>query len=334
MPRICHFDNLQQAFLRAVRGKALRPEVIEWRRDVDERLLQMGRELMDGTFEFGRYRFFTIRDPKPRVICAASFDERVAFHAMMRICHPVFDGYQVDGSHASRVGRGVDGALAQLRRHARRYRWFAKLDMRKYFDSISHEVLLGQLVRLFKDKVLLGHFRRLVATYGASAGCGLPIGNLTSQYFANHYLAVADHYAKEQMRVPALLRYMDDVLLFDDDKTRMLDLVMRYVGYVGRELRLDVHEPVVNATRCGVPYIGYVVDGREVRLNGRSRRRYRSKMRRLNEAYTVGEIDDLEASTRAVCLGAFVDRATNGLSFKRAVARQSSQAATPKRGPT
>ena len=214
MPRIASLENLHEAFLRAARGKACKRAVIDFRSRLDEHLKEMSRQLLDGTFQFGRYHFFTVCDPKRRTICAASFPERVAFHAMMRICHPVFDDFQIYDSYASRIGKGTYKALERARHFSRCYQWFAKLDVCKYFDSISHEVLLGQLCRLIKDSQLLLYFRDLLATYEVEEGRGLPIGNLTSQYFANHYLAVADHYAKEQLKVPAMVRYMDDLLLF------------------------------------------------------------------------------------------------------------------------
>ena len=199
MPRIASLDNLHEAFLRAARGKGGKMAVVDFRNHLDKNLLCIQRQLLDGTFHFGQYHFFTIYDPKRRVICAASFPERVVFHAMMRICHPIFDQYQVFDSYASRIGKGTYKALDRARRFANNYEWFAKIDARKYFDSISHEVLLAQLSRLFKDAQLLIFFRNLLDTYAVQPGCGLPIGNLTSQYFANHYLSVADHYIKEKI---------------------------------------------------------------------------------------------------------------------------------------
>ena len=246
MPRIASLDNLHEAFLRAARGKQGKMAVAGFRSQLDQNLLAMQQQLLDGTFRFGRYHFFVVHDPKRRVICAASFPERVAFHAMMRICHPVLDSYQVFDSYASRLGKGTYKALERAQQFARRYEWFAKIDVCKYFDSISHDVLLAQLARLFKDPQLLIYFRDLLDTYQASEGRGLPIGNLTSQYFANHYLAVADHYLKEQLRVPAMVRYMDDVLLLADDHRELMGWVEDYSGLLHHHLLLDVHPPVVN----------------------------------------------------------------------------------------
>lgn len=309
MERIVHFENLREAFLRAVRGKAMKGEAQRFRANLDEELDKIRRALADGSYDFARYRFFTIYDPKQRLICAAPFAERVAFHAMMRICHPVFDNYQIYDSYASRKDKGVYKALERASCFSRRYKWFAKLDVCKYFDSIDHGVLMGQLAALFKDKLLLQHFRRLLDSYHTASGKGLPIGNLPSQYFANHYLATADHYAKEQLRLPGLIRYMDDILLFGNDKDALLCAVHAYREYVGRELRLDFHPVVLNRTESGIPFLGYVVYPYKLRLNGRSRRRFGHKMQQLQQQMNDGMMGEDVFAAHATALLAFVEKA-------------------------
>ncbi len=309
MSRITHLENLYEAFLRAAKGKSSKQTVIAFRNRLDENLQEMSRQLQDGEFRFGQYHFFTIYDPKRRIICAASFPERVAFHAIMRICHPVFDDYQIFDSYASRIGKGTYKALERAKTFARQYKWFAKLDVRKYFDSISHEVLLSQLCRLFKDKQLLLYFRDLLDSYETDEGRGLPIGNLTSQYFANHYLSVADHYIKEQLRVSAMVRYMDDVLLFDNDKNQMKLHVKSVTEFVKNQLRLELHDPIINATRYGIPFLGYVVYPDCLRLNARSRKRFQCKMNKLNYMIQNGIISQQLYAERATCLFAFIRKA-------------------------
>ena len=307
--RMACLENLHEAFLRAAKGKSGKLAVKEFRRHLDENLWEMSRQLLDGTFKFGQYHFFTVYDPKKRIICAASFPERVAFHAMMRICHPVFDEFQIFDSYASRIGKGTYKALERAQFFAHRYQWFAKLDICKYFDSIDHKVMLRQLTRLFKDPQLLIFFRNLLDSYETSDGRGLPIGNLTSQYFANHYLAVCDHYLKEQLHVKAMVRYMDDILVFADDRQQLLSQINRARQFVGSELHLELHEPAVNRTCFGIPFLGYVVFPYGLRLNQRSRRRFCKKMDRLNESFLLNKIDEREYSIRASCLHAFIKKA-------------------------
>ena len=237
----------------------------------------------------------------------------------MRICHPVFDDFQVNDSYASRLGKGTYAALQRTKDDCRRYRWFAKIDIRKYFDSIHHQVLLNQLCRLFKDRILLGYFDQLIRGYEVEEGRGLPIGNLTSQYFANHYLALADHFAREQLHQHAMVRYMDDILLFDNDRQRLKQNLLLLAEYIRVELKLDIHAPVINQSRLGIPYLGYVVYADRMRLNERSRRRFVHKMAYLSYALNTGLIHEREYAERATCLMAFIDKADT-LHLKRRLA--------------
>ena len=309
MERIASLENLHEAFLRASRGKSGKKSVVVFREHLDDNLLAIQQQLLNGRYEVGNYHFFTIHDPKKRTICAASFPDRVVFHALMRICHPVFDNYQIFDSYASRQGKGTYKAIERAQQFCRRYQWFAKLDVCKYFDSIHHDVLRQQLCRLFKDSQLLFMFDRILASYSVSEKRGLPIGNLTSQYFANHYLALADHYAKEQLHVGAMVRYMDDILLFSNSLYELKHQINHLSRYVKDSLRLDLHIPIVNRTTFGVPFLGYTVRGTHLRLCLRSRRRFVSKMRGLSRMVNDGSISELEFTTRATCLFAFIEKA-------------------------
>lgn len=311
MPLIADKANLHEAFLRAARGKSGKRAVIDFRLHLDERLTDMRQQLLDGSYRFGDYHFFTIYDPKKRIICAAPFPERVAFHAMMRICHPVFDNYQIYDSYASRIGKGTYKALERSRQYCRQYQCFAKLDVCKYFDSIHHQILIHQLCRLFKDHQLLLYFQELLGSYETTPDRGLPIGNLTSQYFANHYLSSADHQAKEKSGTPAMVRYMDDVLLFDNDKENLSRQVRLYSAYVEEELRLSLHEPIINKVCHGVPFLGYVVYPDGMRLNERSRKRFRERIAVMDTAYWMGIMNERESACRSQCLFAFIDKADN-----------------------
>ncbi|MBQ7690728.1 MAG: group II intron reverse transcriptase domain-containing protein [Muribaculaceae bacterium] len=307
--RIAQTANLQEAFLRAARGKGCTQAVLRFRDNLHPELEAIASELLDGSYRFGPYRFFIVFDPKRRMICAAPFRDRVTMHAMMRICHPVLDAYQTADSYASRVGRGTYAALERARRLAQRYQWWAKLDVCKYFDSIDHGVLMRQLCRLFKDGVLLRLWADQLDGYHTTPGRGLPIGNLTSQYFANHYLALADHHARERLHVPGMVRYMDDVLLFDSDRHRLNDLVARYSAYATHELALEMHDPVINSSNQGIPFLGYVVRPSGLRLNARSRKRFITKMARWAAWLRQGLVSEQEYVNHVTCLMAFVDKA-------------------------
>lgn len=199
-------DNLQLAFYKAAKGKHDRHEVILFRKALDDNLSLLRRQLIQRCPDVGHYRFFQVRDPKPRRICAASFPERVLHHAIMNICDPVLERYAIHDSYACRKGKGTIRALERARIFSRRNGWYLKLDIRRYFDSVDQKIMLNLLRRKFKDQKLLHLFEQLLDTYQTEPGKGLPIGNLISQHLANFYLGFFDHWIKESLRVRCYLR--------------------------------------------------------------------------------------------------------------------------------
>lgn len=307
-------ENLRLAFWKARRGKDARPEVAEFRRGLDRRLHALREELLTGEVTVGNYRYFSVFEPKERLICAAAFRERVLHHAVMNVCHGWFERFQVFDSYATRPGKGQYAALDRARGFTRCYPWFCKLDVRKFFDSVPHERLLALLERRFKDRVLLRVFRRVVESYAATPGRGLPIGNLTSQYFANFYLAHADHHLQERLGVPAYVRYMDDMLLFHDSREELTRLVRRFSSYIDVELDLRLKPAVLNATRFGVPFLGYVLFPGEARLNRGSKKRFTRKLKEYALLLEGGEWTEGEYARHVEPLVAFTRYArANGL---------------------
>lgn len=277
--QVADMDNLLLAFYKAQRGKACKMEVARYREHLQDNLLQMQERLLSGNVQVGRYHTFKIFDPKERQICAASFDERVLHHALINVCHKYFDRHLIYDTYATRIGKGTYAALDKAHRVMPRYKYVAKLDVRKYFYSIDHDVLKRQLGRLFKDSLLLSAFYGIIDTYYCEQeGKGLPIGNLTSQYLANHYLSDYDHYVKERLRVPVYIRYMDDMLLFGNDRTALNEQVASVRDYLSEYLQLTIKPPQVVATGQGVSFLGYRLQGHRIGLNSRSRNRFARKM--------------------------------------------------------
>ncbi len=208
-------ENLAAAFYRVKRGKGGQAAVRAFAADYPARMEALRAALAAGTFRFGTYHFFKVFDPKERVIAAAALEERIVHHALIAVCGERLEKGLVDHTYACRKGKGQLKAVAHARRCASRHPWCLKLDIRRYFDSIDHAVLLAQLRRKIKDTRVLALFAQLIASYETAPGKGLPIGNLTSQYFANLYLDPFDR------RVTAsgafsYARYMDDMVVFGD----------------------------------------------------------------------------------------------------------------------
>ncbi|HCS77897.1 MAG TPA: hypothetical protein DIW05_09500, partial [Syntrophaceae bacterium] len=145
--QIADRDNIRLAFLKAARGKQARRDVIDFRADFEENIKKLHAQLEERNPDIGHYRYFQVFDPKKRLICAASFPERVLHHAIMNVCEPVLESYAIDDSYACRKGKGGQKAILRAKEFAGRFDWFLKLDIRKYFDSIDHAILFAALVR-------------------------------------------------------------------------------------------------------------------------------------------------------------------------------------------
>jgi RNA-directed DNA polymerase len=278
MEKIATLDNLYLAFKKARRGKQTKAEVKEFMENFEANIAWMRQEILDGSIAIGEYRYFKIRDPKERVISAAPFRERVLQHAIMNICHDYFDRTLIDTTYATRKGKGLYAALDKAVEAASHYEYLVKLDYRKHFDSIDHEVLKQRLRRMFKDQALLTLFDRIIDSYSVAEGKGLPIGNLTSQYFANLYLSDLDHMVKEQWKAPIYIRYMDDILLAGNDKEALKRCVNLMVDYSAQELKLTLKPPVFRKSAVGQVFLGYRILPYHCKLSGRSKKRFRSKL--------------------------------------------------------
>ena len=233
IPEIAAYENLYLAFYKAAKTKRTLSEVVDFEATLDVNLRQLQKQILSANLEVGNYHYFKIYDPKERIICAAAFPERVLHHAIMNICHPYFERQLIYSTYATRIGKGTYAALDKAKVYVKKYDFYAKLDVRKYFDNISHQVLIELLNRILKDKTLLKIFENILSSYSTVEGCGIPIGNLTSQYFANYYLSPADHFAKEILKIPGYVRYMDDILLFENDKTLLKEKLNLFENFVG-----------------------------------------------------------------------------------------------------
>lgn len=300
-------ENLELAFWRAQRGKSDRGDVIGFRENLEEELSSLAHDIEDGTVAVGDYHYFTINDPKKRTICAASFRERVLHHAIMAVCDAEFERYQIYDSYASRKEKGEDACLKRTQEFCGKYGWFLKLDIHKFFDSVNHGILMNLLDRRFKDPQLLYLFSRIIDSYETTSNCGLPIGNLTSQYFANLYLGLMDHLIKDRWKIPGYVRYMDDFILFADTREELTVRLPELASFLDSELRLELNPVVLNRSSAGIPYLSYRVYSEHLWLSLKARRRFRKKIRMANQQ---------ENQESALPLLAFIGRADD-LAFRK-----------------
>lgn len=313
--------NLEYAYYKARKGKIFKKDVRVFSQNLLENLTLLRDQMLSGEIRPGGYQYFTIYDKKPRTICAAPFRDRVLHHALMGVCNPIFEGHQIYDSYASRRGKGTFSALDRASLYTRRYDWYFKMDIRKYFDSINHDILKGQLRRLFKDKLLLRVLDSIIDSYETASGSGVPIGNLTSQYFANHYLASVDHFARETLHVLGYIRYMDDMVLWSNDRTRLLDAGNRLIEYIEGTLALHVKPFCFNRSSLGLPCLGFVVYPNKIRLDRQGKRRYCAGIASAYKEMVTGELTQEHFSARVTSLSAHTEHA-DACGFRRQVLQE------------
>jgi RNA-directed DNA polymerase len=310
-PQIATRENLLRAFHKAARGKRERSAVQRFRLSLETNIQQLRREIETESYQLGAAERFVIHDPKRREIYAAHFPERVLQHAVMNLCEPVLERRQSGNSHACRTGKGQYTAVQKACEAARRYPWFLKFDIRKYFDSIGHACLLGQLQRVFKDPALLRFWERLLASYHTSPGRGLPIGSLTSQHLANFHLTGLDQFARNAKPCLAYVRYMDDFVLWGEDRSALRDLRAELLAYL-RDSRGLVckHEGCLQRSTHGMDFLGYRIFPHTLRLSRRSLQRFRTKFRTFRSLYEGGAWDQGEWLRHISPLTAFATKAS------------------------
>ncbi len=303
--KVADFGALCAAARRAARGKARSHCAAYFIFHLETEVIALQREIMDGSYRPRPYRTFSISDPKPRTISAADFRDRVAHHALCAALEPLFERAAIFDSYACRPGKGTHAAVSRARAFAGRFRYFLKLDVRKFFEHVDHGVLKRGLRRLVKDSRLLRLADRIIehGAPGSPKGRGLPIGNLTSQHFANYYLTPLDRFVKEELRVPGYARYMDDLLLLADSKDFLRAARESIRGFVEGTLKLNLkaEAAVLAPVSEGIPFLGLRLWPGTIRLDGSGKRRLIRGLRLAGRDLRNGRAgeDEVSASIRS-----------------------------------
>lgn len=277
-------ENLMLAAEKARRGKRRRPDVEAWWQRRESEVLRLHEELSSGTWQPGGYHFFEIREPKCRTIAAAPFADRVVHHALCNVMAPLLERRFIPRSFSCQIGKGTTAARDCCRRLVNQHRYVLKCDVRKFFPSLDHAVLIDKLTAVLRCPGVLALCQRLISshqTHGTERPCGLPIGNLTSQFWGNFYLDGLDHAITEQERHGAYLRYTDDFLIFSDDKARLWELQKRVETELNA-VRLKLSEPKSRllTTAEGVPFCGFLFyPGARQRVLGATKKRFEARQR-------------------------------------------------------
>jgi len=296
---IVTYNNIRLAFLKAVRGNRSSPQAVNYCRNLDNNLSLLRTKLLTLNCGWGGYKSFLITDPKLRTISTAPFEQRIMHHAIMNILEPVFDRPMIRHSYACRKGKGTHAAVLYAFRQCKTSPYFLKLDIRKYFDSIDHEILKEQLRRLIKDTRVIALLDGIIGSYETAPDKGVPIGNLTSQFFANLHLAFLDHYILEKLRPCAYCRYMDDFVLWSDSQEKLKTMFTLVDEYVTQNLKLSVKPPVFGNAACGLPFLGFLIKEKGIYLMQKSKRRVKERMTEISAALYTGNITEEKAAEQA-----------------------------------
>lgn len=286
LEQIVDWSVLTLATARAARGKQTRFAVREFLADLDANLEALRTDLLSGELELGHSHRFQIHDPKLRTIHAPCFRERVLHHALMHSVGPILERTLIEDTFACRVGKGGHAAIRRTQQNLRRFAWYVKLDVRSYFASISHKILLSQIARKIKGRDVLDLIAGILASHEDAAGRGLPIGALTSQTFANFYLNGLDRFCLETLKVQGYVRYMDDFLCWLPTREAASDAVNQIAQFLRDELSLTLKQPrIINRSQRGVTVCGYRVFPGTIRLTARRKKRYAELLQIAEERY-------------------------------------------------
>jgi len=310
------WENLVAAASKAGRGKRSSPPVRRFWFERERELVSIRDALEAGTWSPGRFRTHWIRHPKPRLISAAPFRDRVVHHAVMNVLEPILDRRFHADSYACRRGKGTHAAARRAQRWMRRRRYCLQCDVAKYFPSIDHEILRGEFRRVIKDARLLSLLdlivdgsneqERVTAWYPGddlftpvARRRGLPIGNLTSQWFANWMLDPLDHHVTAALGFGAYVRYCDDFVVFADDKPALHEL-RREIGrfLASRRLRLHEHKSQIRPVRDGITFVGYRIRPHRMEVRKSSVRAFRRRVRWMRGEYASYRMDLPEVRQR------------------------------------
>ncbi len=328
---IANFRALKAAARRAIVGKRKKPGAAAFYANLERELLRLERELNAGAYRPGRYVEILVRDPKERLVSAAPFRDRVVHHALCAAVSPIFEQGFIDNSYANRTGKGTHRAIEAFEAYRDRYAHVLRCDIFRYFPAIDHAILKREFQRRIACKRTLALMNRIVDGSNAQEPVelyfpgddlfapfkrkrGLPIGNLTSQFFANLYLDRFDHWVTEALRAP-YVRYVDDFALFHDDPavlTHWRDSIVRYLD--GRRLRLHPKKSFIGSTASPACFLGFELMPQGYRrLPQDNVARFRNRLRGLRDRYRANTICEAGIRTR---VGAWIAHAGHAKTFR------------------
>lgn len=291
------FKNMLEAYERASKNKHYNKEVVIYELDLASNIIKTLKQLYDGTYRTSKYNSFTIYEPKKRIIKSLPFFDRVVQQWYVEeFVKPIFVPKFIEDSYACLEKKGVHQAVKKLQKYAyNKYNknkefYFLKCDIKKFFNSIDKKILYEIISRYVKDKRFLNYTNLLI--FEAEEEIGIPIGNYTSQYFANIYLNTLDHYIKEDLKIKYYVRYMDDFVLILDTKEECREALEKIGSFLKNKLKLNLNQKTnYFKNKQGVIFCGYKVFPKYILLKKQNKKKIYKKVKYWNKLYSENKLD-------------------------------------------
>lgn len=324
--QITTFDNLLRASKKSMSGKRTKNSVISFNFNLENELILLKQQLENKSYHPRPYSQFEVKEPKLRKICSSDFRDRVVHHAICNLIEPIFEKRSILDSYACRTGKGSHMAVARCQEFTRKFSYYLKCDIKKFFESIDHQVLKNILRKLFKDKDLLSLLDIIIdhKVPGNMLGKGLPIGNLTSQHFANLYLDQLDHYIKDALGIKGYVRYMDDFICFANSKKELWELLSKIDLFVVQNLKIELKAKVTQIAPVseGIPFLGFRVYPQIIRIKRENLSRMKNKIKTKEIQFKKGHLSERDLVNSVGSIVAHVNH-VNSLSIRRKIFKES-----------
>ncbi|HDQ23058.1 MAG TPA: hypothetical protein ENN28_03765 [Candidatus Uhrbacteria bacterium] len=297
--KIISLENLYISWKEFKRGKTKKPDVQKFEMFLEDNLFALHQELKHKTYRHSNYADFYLKDPKLRHIHKAEVRDRVVHHAVYRILYPIFDKNFIYDSYSCRNEKGTHKAVLRLetfdRKASENYTkicYCLKCDIKKFFNSIDHQLLLDFIKKEIADKDAFWLLEVIIKSFCRNKGKGLPLGNLTSQLFANIYQDKLDKFIKHRLKARFYLRYTDDFIIVHKDADYLKKLVPAINEFLQQNLKLDLHpnKIIIRKLRQGIDFLGYVVLSHYRVLRTKTKRRMFKKLKGKYSQFYSGEI--------------------------------------------
>ena len=298
---IISLENLLLAWREFEIGKKNRKDVQEFSMKLMGNIFSLHNDLLNHTYNHGGYQAFRISDPKPRDIHKATVRDRLLHHAIYRVLYPFFNRTFISDSFSCRTAKGTHKAINRFRefsckvsKNNTRTCWILKCDIRKFFANIDHVILLDILEEYIPDKNILWLLKKVIESFHAKPGVGLPLGNLTSQLFVNVYMNRFDQFAKHELKAKYYIRYADDFVFLLDNKKLLEEQIKFIRKFLFEELKLELHpdKVFIKTLFSGVDFLGMVNFSDHRILRTKTKRRMLKKLRIKHEELWNGSISE------------------------------------------